>query len=404
MMHAALQWLQAASPLRPAAPRACAIGFSRWKHGFVRSYFRDERWTFLSTDVAPEDLQRHLPALEPGAPGHRRRMLAWGRDIPDAILDAARRRGVRVDFVEDGFLRSRSLGATKAWPLSLCVDRLTPHFDAARRSDLETLLGETDFDADPGLMHRARRGIHLMLRTGLSKYNHVPRGDLAPVLHAGAGRKRVLVIGQVEDDASIRHGCARRFTNRDLIRLAVNENPQAQILYKPHPDVSSGLRLAGALAEPDPHCTVLQTPVPIAQALEGIDHVYTISSLAGFEALLRGIRVTAVGAPFYSGWGLTDDRQPTGRRRRGLTVEQIFAGAYLLYPRYFDPRTGGASSFEAVAALLCGQPSQADELDGALPCRPGGRAGIIDRHAVTSRPAGCPPGQPESFLDILARS
>lgn len=58
--------------------------------------------------------------------------------------------------------------------------------------------------------------------------------------------------------------------------------------------------------------------------------------LAGFEALLRGKKVTTVGAPFYSGWGLTDDRQQIARRDRKLSIEEIFAGAYILYPFYYQ--------------------------------------------------------------------
>ncbi|WP_299497043.1 hypothetical protein [uncultured Shewanella sp.] len=52
-----------------------------------------------------------------------------------------------------------------------------------------------------------------------------------------------------------------------------------------------------------------------------IDEVYTISSLSGFEALLRGLKVTTMACPFYSGWGLTNDLQPNARRNRKLTID-----------------------------------------------------------------------------------
>lgn len=52
---------------------------------------------------------------------------------------------------------------------------------------------------------------------------------------------------------------------------------------------------------------------------------------------MRGIKVTTLGCPYYAGWGLTDDRQSNSRRKRRLTVEQVFAAAYLLYAHYFDP-------------------------------------------------------------------
>src|SRR3546814_508394 len=68
--------------------------------------------------------------------------------------------------------------------------------------------------------------------------------------------------------------------------------------------------------------------------------------------LLRGIRCTCLGAPFYAGWGLTDDRQPTPRRKRRLTIEQLFAGSYILYPQYYDPVGKRTISFESAIQLL----------------------------------------------------
>ncbi|NNH31078.1 hypothetical protein C9413_16675, partial [Rhizobium sp. SEMIA 4085] len=97
---------------------------------------------------------------------------------------------------------------------------------------------------------------------------------------------------------------------------------------------------------------VLEQDISLASSFRTIDHVYTITSLAGFEALLRGLKVTTLGCPFYSGWGLTDDRQPTDRRKRKLTVEQLFAGAYVLYPKYFDPVAKEYIDIERAIELL----------------------------------------------------
>jgi capsular polysaccharide export protein len=44
------------------------------------------------------------------------------------------------------------------------------------------------------------------------------------------------------------------------------------------------------------------------------DELHVNSSLAGFEALLRGKPVTVHGVPFYAGWGLTTDRGPVPAR------------------------------------------------------------------------------------------
>jgi capsular polysaccharide export protein len=64
--------------------------------------------------------------------------------------------------------------------------------------------------------------------------------------------------------------------------------------------------------------------------------VATITSLTGFEALLRGKAVTVFGRPFYAGWGLTDDVDPPLRDRR-LTLDELTAASLLFYPSYLDP-------------------------------------------------------------------
>ena len=45
--------------------------------------------------------------------------------------------------------------------------------------------------------------------------------------------------------------------------------------------------------------------LPIASLIAMVDEVHVNTSLAGFEALLRGKAVTTHGVPFYAGWGLT---------------------------------------------------------------------------------------------------
>jgi capsular polysaccharide export protein len=77
---------------------------------------------------------------------------------------------------------------------------------------------------------------------------------------------------------------------------------------------------------------------PIATILAEIDEVHVLTSLTGFEALLRGLKVVVYGRPFYAGWGLTEDVTAIDRGRR-LSLEELVAGALILYPRYLDPVT-----------------------------------------------------------------
>ncbi|MBT8455337.1 MAG: capsular polysaccharide biosynthesis protein [Rhodobacteraceae bacterium] len=259
-------------------------------------------------------------------PGKRRRM-AWaslGNSEPDLVR------------VEDGFIRSKGLGARLIPPVSLAVDDLGIYYDPSRESCLERLIAESG--ALPvAEIERAERLVGRICAAGLTKYNIA--GAIPSDLPDG---QRILVPGQVEDDASIIRGAAKIITNAELLAFTRAQNPHAVIIYKPHPDVEAGLR-AGRVDED----VVMSQANFIARhadtnaLLEQIDEVWTITSLTGFEALLRGVPVVCTGTPFYAGWGLTRDLGPTPARR---TVTPTMAGlahaALIGYPRYRDPVTG----------------------------------------------------------------
>ena len=325
------------------------IGFSNWKQ-YLRSYFPEREFHFISKDITAEGFAAQW------APKILKRSHAeffvWGYKAPQFVSDFANAQRKKITYVEDGFVRSVKLGATQAPARSLTLDMRTPYFNAREPSDLEIMLSSYDFAADPALIERSKAAIAEMLRLGISKYNSAPSVDMEK-LYGAKTCKRVLVLGQVEDDASILLGCEAKITNNDLVRLAHRENPGAQIIYKPHPDVMSGKRaMRSDPADVRDIALVVKKDVPMPLSFHDVDHVYTITSLAGFEALLRGIKVTAVGCPFYAGWGVTDDRQPNERRTRKLSVIQIFAIAYLRYPQYFDVAAGKRVEHEDVVQAL----------------------------------------------------
>jgi capsular polysaccharide export protein len=154
------------------------------------------------------------------------------------------------------------------------------------------------------------------------------------------GRRRILVPGQVADDLSVQLGNAGIPGNEALLARVRSANPDALVIYKPHPDVDAGHRagaIPDAMARRYADCVV--RGVPMASLIAAVDEVHTLTSLAGYEALLRGRRVVAYGQPFYAGWGLTEDMAPIPRRDRRLSLEELSAGVLLLYPRYLDPVT-----------------------------------------------------------------
>jgi capsular polysaccharide export protein len=81
---------------------------------------------------------------------------------------------------------------------------------------------------------------------------------------------------------------------------------------------------------------ILSSPVALGQLLVQVDEVHTMTSLMGYEALIRGVKVVCHGLPFYAGWGLTEDRLVCERRTRQLTIDELVYGTLISYPRYFS--------------------------------------------------------------------
>lgn len=345
-----LRWVVSCFAWAGLKPRAYVFGMIPWKNQLAH-WLHGETVSRKSRHVGKAWFRAFIAPVIAARKGSK--VYVWGYKVQPFVEQFCRSRSIPIIRVEDGFIRSISLGATKAPPLSLCFDRGGMYFDSTQRSDLEQLIDTYDFDADPDLMARARAGIDTLIASRLSKYNTSTDTDIAAAYGPKAKGERILVVGQVEDDASIRLGCDRVIDNNELVRIAAGENPQAQIIYKPHPEVLHGTRAN----QSDPNdvsdlAMILRQDITLADAFQTIDHVYTITSLSGFEALIRGIPVTCVGMPFYAGWGATDDRQKCERRTAKRSFEEIFAAAYILYARYFHPALNKPLSFEEAIDLL----------------------------------------------------
>ena len=309
-----------------------ALGMKPWKRRHLQGFFGQSSGVTFARGIAPAQKQ----AGKTGA-----RLMHWASTAPADLPEGSLR-------VEDGFLRSRGLGARLVPPLSLVADDLGIYYDPARESRLERLIAAS-VDLPEAELRRAERLIRTICDLGLSKYN-LGRSDL-PDLPKG---RRILVPGQVEDDASIRLGCDDLRTNLGLLQRTRADNPDAVVIYKPHPDVEAGLRpgklsAATALAQAD---IVADNADPVA-LIAAVDEVWTLTSLLGFEALLRGTPVTTLGTPFYAGWGLTRDLGKVPARRQAKPTLPGLAHATLIgYPRYRDPVSGLPCPVEVVVDRL----------------------------------------------------
>ncbi len=268
-------------------------------------------------------------------------ILAWGASPIASCLAQ----------VEDGFIRSVGLGADLIRPLSWVFDTRGIYFDATHASDLEWLLQNKQFTLAE--LQRASALRRNVIDAGLSKYNVG-----AAVWQRPTNAKRVvLVAGQVETDASIRLGSHTVRTNADLLQAARKLCPQDYLIYKPHPDVLAGLRAGNVLtSQALQWCDEVVTDIDMADLLMQVDAVHVITSLTGFEALLRGVTVTCYGTPFYAGWGLCNEPHvlpaAQARRTRRLTLDQLVAGALIDYPSYLHPERDVLMTAEEAVELL----------------------------------------------------
>lgn len=339
--------------------RTICVGFRRW-----RRYNLGPMLSLRGQGVLFADDAAEAAAL---VPTPQDRMVYWGREAPpgvECLADSAR---VPLWRMEDGFVRSVGLGSDLVRPWSVVLDSRGIYFDPERESDLEFALNAGDFTAVE--LERARRVRELIVVAGVTKYNVESRAVMA---RPDGVRLMVLVPGQVEDDASIRYGCGEVRTNADLLRAAREAHPDAWIVYKPHPDVVSHNRIGRlAMRQAAELADHVEVNLSIVSCLAACDVVHTMTSLTGFDALLRGKRVVVYGRPFYAGWGLTDDRYPILHRRRSLSLDELVAGALLRYPLYWDWVLRGYTSCEAVLARLVDERDRLEAGDGLRRLRDG---------------------------------
>lgn len=258
------------------------------------------------------------------------KIVFWGGEVNNKshFLYACEIFKIPVLRIEDGFLRSKGLGLKKTRPFSLIVDSKGIYYDSRKKSDLESILLNYNFKSDFNLRKASNKSIETIISKSLTKY------ILDESVFSGE-KGFILVVGQVVDDLSVKFGNPLGISDLDLLKYAIQESSGKQVLYRPHPDVMSGNRQGfHDIEEYKKISGIYQGSLP--DALSNCSKVYTITSIVGFEALIRGIPVVTFGQPFYSGWGVSDDRCPLKRRNRNLDVVNIFSAAYFLYPIYLD--------------------------------------------------------------------
>ncbi len=328
--------------LNPIPPRFFCICFPKWRAFNIKPIVSLHPKQVLFLNTAAQLVKNKINSHDI--------VVTWGCEVRPDVLDLVKKVKARLLHVEDGFIRSVGLGSDLIRPVSLVFDERGLYFDARTPSDLEEIFNRTKFT--PKEIAQAKKIRAFIVEHKVSKYNiehHKP-------LELDTQNKLVIFVpGQVEDDASIKFGAGDIHANFALLRRVRESHPHAYIIYKPHPDVASGNRKGlvsknNALLFAD-HVELKHS---VLDCIEVCDEVHTITSLTGFDALLRAKKVVTYGQPFYAGWGLTQDMYEAGeafkRRKRKLNINQLVAGALIHYPVYWDWDLKGYTTCEA--ALL----------------------------------------------------
>ncbi len=348
----------------PQVETLYAVGFSLWKRAFMRN--------FISGSANQVTFVKHLDkaaSLAKSGDG----ILLWGAksalaascqlsaagsqkleadsQIPEAD---SRKPEARVWRAEDAFIRSVGLGAELRRPGSMIIDKQGIYFDCTRSSDLEVAVNTLSLSQDQIQRGQALR--KLLVSQRISKYNL--SGTSQPIFNkARPEQLKILITGQVDSDASLQWGSPEVTSNLSLLQQVRQANPEAYIVYKPHPDVIIAGR-PGYIAED----TALRWADKIAcdgdifDCISQCEEVHLMTSLAGFEALTQGKPVHCWGMPFYAGWGLTVDHMSCERRQAKRTLDEMVWFAHCYYPRYINWKTRRFTTPERMIRAIAAEP------------------------------------------------
>ena len=314
--------------------------FSVIKWYFIKGFFESDTTKIHHVSSLEDALKKNLK--------ENATVFFWGKKVDLELHKYAKQNSINVHYIEDGFIRSVGLGSSLSRPLSIVSDSRGIYFDPTHESDLEFLLSNHDFDEK--ILEESKEMIALVKKLKISKYNS--QDDIPVEFTNTPAQKIILIPGQVDDDMSVKYG-APGMSNLSLIQKVKAKRENEYLVYKPHPDVLSGNRI-GELDEIEvlKYVDQIVTNVDIDTMINLSDEVHTMTSLVGFDALVRNKKVFTYGIPFYAGWGLTEDEKTSTRRTRKLTLQELAAAVYILYPMYLNPYTNKLSNAKDIANVL----------------------------------------------------
>ncbi|KAG1661964.1 Capsule polysaccharide modification protein LipA [Nymphon striatum] len=322
--------------------RLFCFNFTLWKRNYINAFIKplgDDLVFVRSVDQAKK---MNINSSD--------QIVCWASKENIGVDKLASKLNIDVWNVEDGFIRSAGLGTDLTAPASLVLDKTGIYYDPNQSCDLEKILQLKKFKRTE--LERSNALKTALIANELSKYN-LGKAFTKDSLNLNPNQKIILIPGQVEDDASIKKGTVDVSTNQGLIESVRKNNNDAFLIYKPHPDVVSGNRKGKVIkAILEANVDLVLHDASITDCLAVADEVHTMTSLVGFEALMRELKVVCYGLPFYSNWGLTTDIHNLPRRTRKLSLNELVAGTLIDYPLYYDWQLNQLTTPEVVVQQL----------------------------------------------------
>jgi capsule polysaccharide export protein KpsC/LpsZ len=262
------------------------------------------------------------------------------------LLLAALRGEVELYFVEQGFV-SQLNGST---PCSWIIDDMAFYYDANVPSRIEQFLNSDACKLTPEKLERAQNIISLLRKEKITKYNNQPIYTPKCLQEPG---KKILVADQSMRDASIQRGMASEKTFSDMLAAALDENPDAKVFIKIHPDsIYKGRGSYYAHIRENNRIHKIVEPVNPWCVLEAVDKVYVATSQIGLEALMCEKETHCFGMPIYAGWGLTRDRLKCERRVVHLDLVELVYGVYVHFTFYTVKDAGNTCEIKYIISLM----------------------------------------------------
>ncbi len=353
------------------------LDFSLWKRLFLKYFFPGYKCIFTTSEAFLQKISSCPCDTE-----HPLTVAFWAANFSNEtngqIIRAQKTNpGLKVLLLEDAFIRSLGLGSDFFYPYSLVMDPEGIYYDPSKVSGFERLMQTLKEREDYEELKLRAEAIGQKVIDGcISKYFRIPKTTyqkkyLALRQHIKENEmqgevfeKIIFIPAQVDDDASIRTGgCG--YNNLKILQSVRQRYPGAYIILKIHPDVYAGNRNGGATIDDFARYAdlIITNEYSSLECIAVAEEVHTISSLTGFEALIRGKKVICYGMPFYAGWGLTEDvavaqghsiAQAAQRRRSasGASLEDLMIVSYVLYPTYFNWSTLKAATPEEIIELF----------------------------------------------------